>query len=163
MFCPNAPEWGNIADWVSGLGALGAIIVALRIAGSERRSAALLREIEANEDHARRAQVIAEAIRLAAEIEAKANSYAQLIAFGGGDSETRKHEAIADIEGIRSQLQALQQFPITDPRIFTEIGRMIHESRIERGASIQNSSYFQLTMRQVAIHMEARRNAISSV
>lgn len=163
MFCPNSADWGNIADWVSGLGALGAVIVALWIAGSERRSAALLREIEANEVYEQRAQVIAEAIRLVADIEAKARSFAQVAALGGGHGDSNKHEIMAEIAGIRSQLQALQQFPIKDPRVFSEIGRMVHDSRSEHGAALQSTSHFGLTMRQLAEDMATRREAISNI
>lgn len=31
MFCPLSTDWGNVADWVSGIGALLAVIVALGI------------------------------------------------------------------------------------------------------------------------------------
>ena len=31
-------DWGSVADWVSGLGSIGASIVALHLAGSERRA-----------------------------------------------------------------------------------------------------------------------------
>ena len=163
MFCPNAIDWGNVASWVSGMGTLAAIIVALWIAGSERRSAARLRDIEVNEAHERRAQVICEAIRLAGDIEAKANSYVQLTSLGGGLGDAKMHEVIADIDGARSQLQALQQFPMTDPRVFTEIGRIVHESVIGHGAALKSTSHFGLTMRQLADHMAKRRGAISDL
>ncbi|WP_395684351.1 hypothetical protein [Dokdonella sp.] len=40
LFCPNNIVWGDVATWVSGLGALAAVIVALYLAGeSDRRRA----------------------------------------------------------------------------------------------------------------------------
>jgi hypothetical protein len=161
MFCPNAADWGNVADWVSGIGALAAVIAALWIAGSERRSADRARKIAESEAYQRRAQVIGEAIRLAADIEAKATSYVQLTTFGGG--ELKKTEVIGEIEGIRSQLQALQQFPMTDPRVFAEIGRIIHESTIDRGVALQSTSYVGITLRQLASNLAARREAIAGL
>ncbi|MBH1945500.1 hypothetical protein I5L01_14840 [Erythrobacter sp. YJ-T3-07] len=160
MFCPSAADWGNVADWVSGLGALLAVIVALRIAGTERRSAAHLRTIEANEALERRSQIKSEAIRIAGAIEAEALSYFQLSSLGGGDSEAKKHEVIATIKSVRSQLEALQNFPMNDPRLFTEIGRMVHESRIEPNAALQSTSHFGLTMKHLAEGIAARRNAM---
>lgn len=163
MFCPLAVDYGNIADWIAGLGSLAAVIAALWIAGSQNRNAARLRAIEANEAHGRRAQVIAEAIRLAADVEAQAMGYAQLTSLGGDDAETRKHEVAADIAGLRSQREALQRFPGTDPRVFTEIGRAVHDCRVERGFATQSTSHAGLTMRRIAESMRARRDALAAL
>lgn len=37
MFCPLSADWGNVADWVSGLGSFAAVLVALGIAWNDHR------------------------------------------------------------------------------------------------------------------------------
>jgi hypothetical protein len=161
MFCPNAADWGNVADWVSGIGTFIAVVAALYIAGNERRSAEKAREIAANEEYGRRAQVIAEAIRLAGEVEALATSYNQLVSLGGGNGLSRRVDLLDDIEGIRRQLDSLQQFPITDPRVFAEIGRIAHECRVEPGLIDKSTSYAAQIMMRVAERTRLRRDALS--
>lgn len=41
MFCPNAADWGNVADWVSGLGSIVVGSGALYVAAMERNRAQL--------------------------------------------------------------------------------------------------------------------------
>lgn len=163
MFCPSAADFGNVADWVSGLGALAAVIVALYIANNQARAVEKIRQLEANEAHSRKALVIAEAIRLAGEIEAHAIGYSQLVTMGGGDSRTKKLALLAEIDGVRSQIEALQRFPLSDPRLFTEIGRIAHDCRAEPGLVDQSTSYTGLVMRQMAQHMGARRAAMAAL
>lgn len=163
MFCPNAVDFGNVADWASGLGALAAVIVALYIANNQARAAGEIRRIEANEAHARRALVIAEAIRLATQIEAHAVGYSQLTTLGGGESKSRKLKLLNEVEGIRSQIGALQRFPMSDPRLFAEIGRIVHECRVEPGLVEQSTSYTGRVMRRMAEGMRDRRDAITKL
>lgn len=163
MFCPNAADWGNVADWLSGIGTFIAVVAALYIAGNERRSAEKARQIASNEEYERRAQVIGEAIRLAGEVEALAASYAQLVSFGGGDGVSRRVDLLDDIEGIRRQLDSLQQFPITDPRLFAEIGRTAYECRVEPELPGKSTSYAAQIMTRVADRMRVRRDAIAAL
>ncbi|GAA4814097.1 hypothetical protein GCM10023232_06960 [Sphingosinicella ginsenosidimutans] len=160
MFCPNAIDWGNVADWVSGAGAFAAVVTALHIAGSERRSATKAREIASNEAHERRAQVIAEAIRLAGEVEAIARSYVQLVSFGGGEGQSKRRDLLDDIDGVRRQLDALQQFPNSDPRLFAEIGRTASDCRTEAEVIDMSTSYAAQIMTRLAEHMAHRRDAL---
>lgn len=163
MFCPNAVDFGNVADWVAGFGALAAVIVALYIASNQSRTAEKLRTIETNEGYAKHARIVAEAIRLAAEVETHASAYSQLVAFGGGDSKSKKSELLDEIEGIRTQIEALQRFPMADPRLFAEIGRIAHECRTERGLGEQSTSYTGLIMKRMAERVRTRREAIAAL
>lgn len=163
MFCPQAADFGNVADWVSGLGAMAAVLVALHIANNQARTAQKLRLIEANEAHARRALVITEAMRLTGQIEALAGGYSQLTTLGGGDSKSRKVELLDEIAGVRSQIEALQRFPVSDPRLFAEIGRIAHDCRSEPGLVDQSSSYGGQIMKQMAERMRARRDALTAI
>ena len=106
MFCPNATDWGNVADWVSGIGTFS---------------------------------------------------------FGGGDGVSRRVDLLDDIEGIRRQLDSLQQFPITDPRLFAEIGRTVYECRVEPEMPGKSTSYAAQIMTRVADRMRVRRDAIASL
>ncbi len=161
MFCPNAVDWGNVADWVSGIGTLIAVVAALYIVGNEHRSAEKAREIASNEELDRLGQIIAEAIRLAGEVEGLASSYDQLVNFGGGDGLSRKSDLVDNIDGIRRQLETLQKFPMADPRLFAEIGRTAYECRVEPELVDKSTSYVALTMKNVAERMRARRKALS--
>lgn len=160
MFCPSSADWGNIADWVSGLGALAAVVAAVVIATQQSREAANLRRIAINEEIERKAHVAAEAIRLAAAIQSQAASYAQLMRLGGSDYTQRKAELANEINGLRGQLSALQQFPIADPRLFSEIGRMIHDSRVDASFLNASGSVSEIEMRDLAKAMLARREAM---
>jgi hypothetical protein len=160
MFCPNAADWGNVADWILGVGTLIAVVAALYIAGNERRSAEREREIASNIEFGRRAQVIAEAIRLAGEVEALSGSYAQLVGLGGGEGASKKADLMDEIEGVRRQLDSLQQFPITDPRLFAAIGRTAFECRVESGLIETSTSSAALIMKRMAERMRLRRDAL---
>lgn len=163
MFCPNAADWGNVADWVAGIGTFVAVAVALYIAGNERRSAERQRQIQRNEDYERRAQVIAEGIRLAGEVEALAENYVQLVTLGGGSSQANRADLLDDLEGIRRQLESLQKFPTTDPRLFAEIGRAAHDCRVEAGLIEKSTSYAELIMKRVAERLRHRREALAKL
>jgi len=160
VFCPNAADWGNVADWVAGIGTFVAVAVALYIAGSERRSAERQRQIRANEDYERRAQVIAEGIRLAGEVEALAGNYVQLVTLGGGSSQANRADLLDDLDGIRRQLESLQKFPISDPRLFAEIGRAAYDCRVETGLIDKSTSYAELIMKRVAERLRQRRDSL---
>lgn len=163
MFCPLAVDYGNVADWASGVGSLAAVIAALWVAGSQARAAARVRVAEEAERVQRRAQVVAEAIRLAGEVEAKATSRAQLARLGGANSASDTVELMEEIASVRSQIEALQKFPMTDPRVFSEIGRLAHDCRFERGLAVHGSAYVEMAMRRTAERMRERRDALSSL
>jgi hypothetical protein len=163
MFVASAVDWGNIADWVSGFGSLAAVLAALYIAGNERRSAERHRRIAENVEFGRRAKVIAEAIRLAAQIEALAGQYIQLSSPSDKQPLWRRVEVLKEIEGIRRQLSSLQQFPISDPRLFVEIGLTVHECHVDRDLDDIGTSNAILIMTRIAEQMAERRNGLAAV
>ncbi len=159
MFCPLAIDWGNAADWVSGIGSLLAVGAALWIAFGQERNARRLRREAKNEEHERKARLISEVIRLTAAIEAVANAGATLVDFGGGRSGSlTSHKD--DIDGLRLQLKAIQQFPQTDPRIFGEIGRIIQESEWPSGFATGGTSYQAIVYRDLAKKLAERRDVL---
>lgn len=158
VLCPLSADWGNVADWAGAIASLAAVIVALFIAFRESWSLKKQRQLDENQQYLRMAQLRAEIIRLAAEIELLAHD-----AFVGG----RPQEGIANwqqtlqesIEGCRLQLIALQTLAAPDPRLFGLIGRMIGETKFEfdveaRGAELPNR------LVQIAQAMSDRREAI---
>lgn len=158
VFCPSSADWGNVADWAGAIASLIAVIAALFIAFRESWSLKKQRQLDENQQYLRLAELRAEIIRLAAEIELLAHD-----AFGGG----RPQEDIANwqqtlqesIEGCRLQLIALQTLAAPDPRLFGLIGRMIGETKFEfdvdaRGAELPNK------LLQLEQAMTARREAI---
>lgn len=162
MFCPLAVDWGNSADWVSGIGSLLAVGAALWIAFGQERNARRLRREARNEEHERKAHLIGEVIRLTGAIEAVATAGATLVDFGGGrNGSLTSHKD--DIEGLRMQLKALQQFPQTDPRIFGEIGRIIHESEFPSGFSTGGTSYQAIVYRDLAKKLRERRDVLAKL
>lgn len=82
MFCPLSADWGNAADWVSGIGSLLAVGAALWIAFGQERNARRLRRESKNEEHERKAHLIGEVIRLTAAMEAVAGAGATLLDLG---------------------------------------------------------------------------------
>lgn len=159
MFCPLAVDWGNAADWVSGIGSLLAVGAALWIAFGQERNARRLRQQARNEEHERKAHLVGEVIRLTAAIEATATAGATLGDLGGGQNGgLMSHKN--DIDGLRLQLRALQQFPQTDPRVFGEIGRILHESEWPSGFATGGISYQAIIYRDVAKKLAARREAM---
>lgn len=162
MFCPLAIDWGNAADWASAIASGGAVMAALWIAFGQERNARKLRKLAQNEEHQRKAQLITEVIRLAAEIESVAASGTTLVNLGGGiNGSLSSHRD--DIESLRSQLRALQQFPQSDPRIFGEIGRIIHASEMSVDVSTASTSYQAIILRDLAGRMAERREALAKL
>lgn len=158
MFCPLAIEWGNAADWAAAIGSLAAVAAALWIAFGQERNARKLRQIAKNEEHERRAHLIVEVIRLTAQIEAIAVAGDSLVDFGGGAHGLMSNRA--EIEGVRAQLLALQQFPQSDPRIFGEIGRIIGESAVPADFATSNPAYQAITLREMARKLAQRREVL---
>lgn len=158
MFCPLSADWGNVADWAGAIGSFLAVVVALWIAFHESWSLKKQRQIDDSQQYLRLAQLRAEVIRIAGEIELLAHD-----AYGGG----RPQENVANwqqtlqesIEGCRLQLIALQTLAAPDPRLFGLIGRMIGETKFEfdveaRGAELPNR------LLQIEQAMFARRETI---
>jgi hypothetical protein len=167
LLCLDSADWGNVADWVSGLGSFAAVGVALWISGSQNRAAAKLRVVEANEAHERRARVVGEAIRLASEIEARATAYYRSTGSSGSgilpDRNYGVQKGLLDeIAGLRSQVEALQHFPMTDVRVFTEIGRMFHDSDIDV-EPLELAVVTAMKINNVANKMKLRREAIANL
>ncbi len=133
MFCPNAADWGNVADWISGLGSFAAVVAALYIAGTQNRLAAdqrkLAKEAERNTKH----NLISEIMRLTAEIEAKAKTGS----ITGGSVNQALLNAM-EIEQLSNQLESLQELSKGDPQIFGEIGRTVREASISPADKTNN-------------------------
>ena len=159
MFCPLAIDWGNAADWAAAIASTGAVVAAVWIAFGQERSARALRKVARNEEHERKAHLIAEVIRLSGETEAVAISGSNFVNLGGQDLSSQRD----DIESLRSQLRALQQFPQSDPRIFGEIGRVIHASEMPLDVSTASTSYQGILLGDLARRMAERRNALANL
>jgi len=159
MFCPLAIDWGNAADWASAIASFGAVVAALWIAFGQERNARKLRRLSRNKEHERRAHLVGEVIRVTGEIEAAANAGAALVDLGGGRNGNLASSR-DEIEGLRSQLRALQQFQQSDPRIFGEIGRIIHESELPPDVAAGSTSYQGLIFGDLARTLASRREAL---
>jgi len=158
MFCPLAIEWGNAVDWAAAIGSLAAVAAALWIAFGQERNARKLRRIAKNEEYWRRAHLFVEGVTLTAEIEAFSLAGDRLVGFGGGVNGLLSSRD--DIEGVRAQLLALQQFPNADPRIFGEIGRIIRESAVPAEFAIGNPTYQAIILREIAQKLAQRREVL---
>lgn len=163
MFCPNEIAFGDVAGWVAGLGALAAVIAALYIAGSERRAAERRRAEDRDSEKARQTLIIEEAMRVANEARNKAAAYALLVKMGGGGGIARRQELVEELGGFRRQLEALQAFPMTDPRLFAEIGRAAHECRVEVDLPEKSTSYGEQIMNLIAARMSQRIETLETL
>lgn len=150
---------GSMADWASAGASTVAVGVALYIAGWEQRAARRDRERLANEQHERHAQIRAEAIRLAAEIETLARQHTQLANFGVDHT----HNLTYFAEGHAAQLDALQRFPMEDPRLFSEIGRIAAVYRRYAATMTGSPSQVGSRMRNLANELAKRREALAAL
>lgn len=148
-----------MADWASAGASTVAVGVALYVAGWEQRAARRDRERLANEQHERHAQIRAETIRLAAEIEALARHHSQLATLGGNHT----HDLTSFAEGHAAQLDALQRFPMEDPRLFSEIGRVAALYRGRAAYMTGSSSRVGASMRSLADALAERREVIAAL
>lgn len=161
MFCPLAIDWGNAADWVAGIGSLAAVFVAVGIAAWQFRDARRQRLENRNEEHGRKAHLAAEIIRIAGAIQAVAGSAANLVNLGGGIHGLTSQ--IDEINGLRLQLKALQDFPQSDPRLYGEIGRIIAESEFSRTFATASTTSQGFELRDMAKKLAKRREAIGKL
>jgi len=153
-------ELGTWADWVSGIGSLAASGVALFIAFRQESVAKRKERIAEGERIASVARVKEEAIRILADLEAQGARFSQLVDFGGGQSGTAIRDAKEELDGLRSQLSTLQAFPGLPPRVIAEIGRAIHDSRLNESDLAHSPSSLGFQMREIAERMKKRREAI---
>lgn len=150
---------GSMADWASAGASTVTVGVALYIAGWEQRAARRDRERLLNEQHQRHAHIRAEAIRLAGEIEALARHHSQLATLGSQHNQDLTFFA----EGHVSQLDALQRFPMEDPRIFSEIGRIAALYRRQAAYMKGSPSQVGARMRDLASALAERREIIDAL
>lgn len=104
MFCPNAKDWGNIADWVAGIGSLLAVAAAIWLAYRQsllaNRSAKKVRR-----------SLIAEVMRLVAEIENNARTHSK-----------------AKILDLCDHLRSMGDLAKNDPQLFGEIAMSVRQA-----------------------------------
>jgi len=147
-----------VADWAGAIASFLAVAVALFIAFRESWSLKKERQLAENKQHEAMAQLRAEVIRLAAEIEAITDE-AYVKGRPQEDVANWQQTLQENVEGCRLQLISLQTLAGPDPRLFGLIGRMIGETSFEfdverRGAELP----YRLI--QIGQGMAARREAI---
>ncbi|MFX4084030.1 hypothetical protein ACKU27_02880 [Sphingobium yanoikuyae] len=158
MFCPLSVDYGNVADWVAGISSIIAVCVALYIANGQRRYDQQQRVIAKNEEHERRAHLIAEVIRLAGAIEAQVSGgvgYMNAGAMLAGINAVK-----IELQGLRTQLEALQPLAMNYPQLFGEIGRIAHSSKLDDGLEKRQPAQVEGVYRTIADEMEKRRTAL---
>ncbi|KQO09431.1 hypothetical protein [Sphingomonas sp. Leaf242] len=155
-------EPGSLADWFSGTGGIIASIVAVAIALRQEGNSKRAERLADAQRIAGSARVKEEALRIIGDIEAQAGSYVQLNAFGGGDAPSKMRELKTEIDGLRSQLTALQNYPNLTPSVIAEIGRAVHDSRVDLGDLLSSSSGFAMQMRSLTEKMKKRRDALTN-
>lgn len=162
MFCPLEVDYGNAADWIAGIGSLAAVGVALYIANGQERFAQRQRQEAKNEEYERKVHLIMEVVRLTAEIESHMTSTSNLIDAGGGGAGGWMN-TLDEIEGIRTQLTALQPLAQSDPRIFGEIGRILRESDTPNDFRGANTSYVSIIYRGIVKRLAERRTTLAKL
>ncbi len=128
MTCVTTIDWGSVADWVSGIGSMGAVIVALGIALSERRQSRVEKK-EANKAEAQiENDLFVEALFLWRRIEASAQQLREA-SVRNGDYARSKEEWIIETTAVRETALRLQQLPRITVRNYREFENIIQFMR----------------------------------
>lgn len=144
MLSRYALEFGSVADWVSGVGTLLAVGVALWIAGSQQRAERTDRRRRQDEQRASTRNIINEAVALAEQLSGRCQSILEsrqqseeVAELAGRTVPDRLIHLTAqdiywlhDVAGLRQQMLALQRVGISNVRAYIEISRMAYEADI---------------------------------
>lgn len=139
-------EYGSVADWLSGVGTLLAVIVALWVAGAQQREDRRARRRRELEVKAESQAIIDQAIKLAELIDKNCQSILESLdeEAAGARPELTTEEAahqyimlnaravacLHDMNGLRQQIIAIQSAAAVNVRAFIEISRMAYEADI---------------------------------
>ncbi|WP_454883990.1 hypothetical protein [Sphingomonas oryzagri] len=122
-------DWGSVADWVSGLGSMGAVIVALAIAIGDRRG----RELEKIENAKLEAKIenemLVEALFLYKRIK-DAIHQLQQASVSGKDYSRDKEDWLREMIGIKETAIRLQQLPKVTVKNYKEFEGLIQLTRL---------------------------------
>lgn len=160
MFCPLAVDYGNVADWVAGIGSVAAVTAAVWIARGQERFARHQRQIAKNEEHEKRGHLIAEIMRLSSEIEAKAAEIKAQVSMGVGMGWQSGYE---ELEALRAQALSIQPLAANDPQVFGEVGRIYRESKADITIHTSTPAHIAIVMGKVADKMAQRRSLLHTL
>ncbi|MCW2411993.1 MULTISPECIES: hypothetical protein [unclassified Sphingobium] len=118
-------ELGSAADWAAGVGSLAAVICALLIAFRQEREFNKRRRDEQEQAEQRRIHLIDEVIRVASHVEVTIEWISNPVGLEPTQSLWQFY--LVTLAGYRGQFEALQSLARDDPRVFSEIGRLISE------------------------------------
>jgi hypothetical protein len=160
MFCPQALDYGNVADWFAAVGSVAAVVVALSIAFHQHRIASRERLVAANDEIRRMALLRTEVIRIAGEIAAHANSLAASL---DANTTAAWYEVSGRIHRLSAQLTGLQAYPISDPVLYAAIGRLAYESQLDPLDGMTTPGGRQWRMKELLDKMNSRRDELMGV
>ena len=123
-----AVDWGSVADWVSGLGSLGAVVVALWITTSDRKRTRLERHDARRLDAQTESDIFVEALFLWARISAAAQDLRN--ADGGRDYTAAKEQWLIETSAVFDTAIRLQQLPKITVGNYREFENVIQLMRI---------------------------------
>lgn len=145
MFCPNSADWGNVADWISGLGSFAAVAVALWIAGKQNRIAAEQRASAREAERSTRRSLICEVMRLTAEIQ----------------NEAAGRGRMSEVVNLNEHLSAMSELSKNDPQLFGEITMTVRASNISSSDRLHNNSINRMGV--IASDMQKRQKVFEEL
>lgn len=145
MFCPQAVDYGNVADWFSGVGSVAAVAVALWIAIRDRRirraedKARMVREAEDENS------LIVEALALYRSLKSMLSDV--IDAIDGSGHAVNWYETEKEVFLVRETARRLQQLPSVTIRMYKTFERIINLTHIVDRVSFEDDRLSEMLMK----------------
>lgn len=126
MFCPLEVTWGNAADWAAAIGSIVAVIAAVWIANGQKRFARWQKGEAERAERERHQSLINEVIRVTEQLRKEFEKLSKAGAMSGLQSIGA--DKWTNVERLRLRVKSLQSLATDFPRLFSEIGAILHNS-----------------------------------
>ncbi len=150
MFCALEVTWGNAADWAAAIGSIVAVIAAVWIADGQKRFARWQKDEAERAERQRHQSLINEVIRVTEQLRDEFARLATLGDLGGLQSFTADNWNNA--ERLRVRIRSLQSLATDYPRLFSEVGSILHNSYPD--PTISSPSVVRLICRGMAGNLD---------
>ncbi len=169
MFCPNAADWGNVADWVSGAGSVIVGGGALYVAFMERRRAV---RAEARASHAeiraaryeddRHNSLVSSGLRII-EILEDANQRFLRAVMDPDDRNAVKSQWINFVNQQNQRARRMLDFPHADPLLFAAFDSLVAFTDLPEGVNNINPADVAATAAELNEKLEGLKGGFDII